>query len=99
MENYLSSSSYEDDDFFNVFLQATSTMFDVLSESLNAPHRSGRYLNRDRKVANKRLLHHDFVDDCLYDDDAFKHYFRLSRNLFIHIANHMKDHYKSFQLR
>lgn len=69
-----------------------------LGETLNAPKRNRRYLNRDRESTNERFVHDYYVDDCLYDNDAFKLRYHLSRNLFIRVANDLKDNYKIFQL-
>lgn len=90
MENYSSSSPNKDNVFFNTFLQVTVTMFDSLGTTLNAPKRNRKYLNKGREAANEHLLHDYFVNDCLYNNDAFKCYSRLSRNLIMHITNDLK---------
>lgn len=47
--------------------------------------------NRDRVAAHERLYRDYFADDCVYDLPAFKRRYRVSRHLFVRIANTLEN--------
>ncbi|XP_022041674.1 uncharacterized protein LOC110944321 [Helianthus annuus] len=91
--SWWSSSSDEEDEMFfaNVVLRAGQILIeeeeeeeDVSSESVIT--RRIR-INRDREGAHEKLVNDYFSDEPLYNDEIFRHSFRMSRRLFTRIAN------------
>jgi hypothetical protein len=45
-----------------------------------------RYVHRDREACDERLYHDYFTEDCTFDALKFRRYFRMRRDLFLHIV-------------
>jgi hypothetical protein len=76
----------------------------LLNQQNNQPIHGGSvpghiYINRDREAADRRLYNDYFADNPLYNESMFRRRFRMSRSLFIHIVDAVKDHDPYFQQR
>ncbi|XP_052626734.1 uncharacterized protein LOC111909751 [Lactuca sativa] len=56
-------------------------------------------LNRNREEGHENLYRDYFADNCVYRTKDFKRRFRLSRDVFLRIANALESRYEFFQLR
>ena len=85
-------SSYDETEFI-------STMYNYYLDDLDDDEEDvlitrSAALNRDRAAAHDRLVHDYFADDWVYDLDAFKRRFRVSRHIFLRIINALESRYK-----
>ena len=84
VDNFDSSSSDED----RIISLAYKFFLDDMDDDSDDVMRTrAAAANRDRVAAHGRLYRDYFADDCVYDLPAFKRRFRLSRHLFVRIAN------------
>ncbi|XP_076933901.1 uncharacterized protein LOC143599971 [Bidens hawaiensis] len=92
-----SSNSSEED---KLICQAVQTTINFLIDQRRprAPlFRQSRL--RDRKTANETLIRHYFSPDPTYGEESFKTPFRMTRRLFMRLANDLPEHFEYFQQR
>ncbi|KAI4970774.1 hypothetical protein ZWY2020_001688 [Hordeum vulgare] len=57
------------------------------------------FIQRERVEAHKRLMRNYFGPQPVFPDKYFRRRFRMSKDLFIHICNYVKQHDRSFEQR
>ncbi|XP_073360773.1 uncharacterized protein [Aegilops tauschii subsp. strangulata] len=57
------------------------------------------FIRRESVDAHKRLMHNYFGSPPIFLEIYFRHRFRMSKDLFIHICNSVKQHDRSFEQR
>ncbi|XP_021986486.1 uncharacterized protein LOC110882899 [Helianthus annuus] len=68
-------------------------------EGTSRPRTRPAALNRDREGAHERLVGDYFVQNCVYTDEQFRRWYRMSRRLFLRIANDLVNYDQFFTLR
>ncbi|XP_042003810.1 uncharacterized protein LOC121752784 [Salvia splendens] len=58
-----------------------------------------RYFDRDHAGADRRLMEDYFNENARYPPEVFRRRFRMSQNLFVHIATCLAQRFKCFNLR
>ncbi|KAI3708990.1 hypothetical protein L2E82_38644 [Cichorium intybus] len=94
----LVSSSSDDDTDVNtiaVIAEAAHFMFQNTASSSVPRHRT--FLHRDRETAEKQLMADYFVPNSKFGDVNFRNRFRMSRRLFLRIAQDLEMNYPIFQ--
>lgn len=94
----LVSSSSDDDTDVNtiaVIAEAAHFMFQNTASSSVPRHRT--FLHRDRQTAEQQLMADYFVPNSKFGDVIFRNRFRMSRRLFVRIAQDLEMNYPIFQ--
>jgi len=55
------------------------------------------FIRRERVGAHKRLMRNYFGSSPVFPEKYFRRRFRMSKDLFIHICNSVKQHDRSFE--
>ncbi|XP_023755969.1 uncharacterized protein LOC111904432 [Lactuca sativa] len=97
MDHFDLSDDDGDDIFFNM-------MYHYYTNKILQPNSTSLLIrralvSRNREEGHERQYRDYFVDNCVYGSKDFKRRFRLSRNVFIWIANALESQYIFFQLR
>ncbi|KAL7610663.1 hypothetical protein Lser_V15G14367 [Lactuca serriola] len=99
MINNPSSSSGDDDIYFQSLMEAVVALMSQECESLNIIKRTRNSINMNSEAAHT-LLVRDYVDnDCVYNNAQFKRRFRINKRLFMRIMNDLEANYEYFQWR
>ncbi|XP_022040744.1 uncharacterized protein LOC110943302 [Helianthus annuus] len=99
---WYSSSSGENDAFFEKMIMYAAQIFmadDENSEASSQWQTRRAKLNRDKEAAHDKLVADYFADEPVYTDEMFRHRFRMSRRLFLRIADDMAQSNPFFTLR
>ena len=96
MDPFDSSDDSDDDIFFRMMYHYYTT--DLLQPD-PAPLLTRRaMLNRNREEGHEHLYRDYFADNCVYGAKDFKRRFRLSRDVFLRIANALESRYHLFTI-
>ncbi|XP_076951582.1 uncharacterized protein LOC143624988 [Bidens hawaiensis] len=95
--SFSSSYSTEEDELICQAVQTTISFFRDQNRPRAPLFRQPRI--RDRKTANETLIRHYFSPNPTYGEDSFRTRFRMTRRLFMRLANDLPEHFEYFQQR
>ncbi|XP_076892496.1 uncharacterized protein LOC143544237 [Bidens hawaiensis] len=100
MASSSSSSSFSSSEEDELICQAVQTTIKFLIDQRHPRALLFRQPRlRDRKTANETLIRHYFSPDPAYGVESFKTRFRMTRRLFMRLANDLPEHFEYFQQR
>ncbi|XP_042009172.1 uncharacterized protein LOC121757738 [Salvia splendens] len=67
--------------------------------AVGRPFHHRRFFDRDHVGADRRLMEDNFNDNARYPPEVFRRRFRMSKNLFVHIATCLAQRFRCFNLR
>ncbi|XP_022003734.1 uncharacterized protein LOC110901199 [Helianthus annuus] len=87
--------------FINNVVEATQLILEEEEEEevSSQPRNRNPHIDRDRESANQRLFADYFADEPLYSEAIFRRRFRMSRRLFLRIADDLAAYHPFFTLR
>ncbi|XP_042056231.1 uncharacterized protein LOC121800795 [Salvia splendens] len=71
----------------------------VAAVAVPRPFYHRRYIDRDHAGADRRLMEDYFSENARYPPEIFRRRFRMSQQLFVHIATCLAQQFKCFNLR
>ena len=91
-------SDSDDNLVLHTLLSAAQDVIRQRGETSHREKKHRKWINRDQEAANELLVHDYFSLDSLYDLSKFEEHFRISRNLFLHIATKLERNYEFFPI-
>ncbi|XP_021971280.1 uncharacterized protein LOC110866442 [Helianthus annuus] len=86
--------------FINTVVAATQLILEEEEEEVSSqPRNRNLTIDRDRESAHERLVTDFFADEPLYSESIFRRRFRISRRLFLRIADDLAAYDHFFTLR
>ncbi|XP_022002638.1 uncharacterized protein LOC110900039 [Helianthus annuus] len=87
--------------FINKVVEATQIILEEEEEEevSSQPRNRNPHIERDRESANQRLIVDYFADEPLYSEAIFRRRFRMSRRLFLRIADDLAAYHPFFTQR
>ncbi|XP_021986421.1 uncharacterized protein LOC110882797 [Helianthus annuus] len=86
--------------FINKVVEATQLILKEEEEEVSSqPRNRNPHIERDRESAHERLVADYFADELLYSEAIFRRRFRMSRRLFLRIADDLAAYDPFFTLR
>ncbi|XP_022031206.1 uncharacterized protein LOC110932155 [Helianthus annuus] len=86
--------------FINTVVTATQLIMEEEEEEVSSqPRNRNPAINRDREGAHERLVADYFADEPLYSETMFRRRFRMSRRLFLRMADDLAFYDPFFTLR
>ncbi|XP_021984897.1 uncharacterized protein LOC110880744 [Helianthus annuus] len=87
--------------FINKVVEATQIILEEEEEEevSSQPRNRNPHIERDRESANQRLIVDYFADEPLYSEAIFRRRFRMSRRLFLRIADDLPAYHPFFTMR